>query len=59
MPFHCLSCAIQATTSINSLAWAVTSQMHSWFDWCHPEDTEARLVLLNEGECLAWPSMMI
>lgn len=41
---------IQTAPSLNALAWIVTSELDSWFEWCHPDDTEARLVLLSEGE---------
>ena len=41
---------IQTTPSLNALAWVVASELDTWFDWCHPDDTEARLVLLSDGE---------
>jgi hypothetical protein len=27
----------------------VISELDTWFEWCHADDTEARLVLLSEG----------
>ena len=39
-----------AATSINMLAWTVATELNVWFDWCLQEDTEARLVLLSDGE---------
>ncbi|GAX73010.1 hypothetical protein CEUSTIGMA_g462.t1 [Chlamydomonas eustigma] len=44
---------LETCNSINGLAWMVTSQLDQWFEWCHPEDTEARFVLLNEDRPLA------
>jgi hypothetical protein len=40
---------IQTARSLNALAWVVVSQLDSWFEWCHPGDTEARLVLVADG----------
>lgn len=40
---------IQTATGLSHLAWIVSSELDSWFDWCHPDDTEARLVLLAPG----------
>ncbi len=40
---------LQTARSLNALAWVVVSELDSWFEWCHPEDTEARLVLLADG----------
>ncbi len=40
---------IQTASGLSHLAWIVSSELDSWFDWCHPDDTEARLVLLAPG----------
>lgn len=40
---------IQTAPSLNALAWVVISELDTWFEWCHADDTEARLVLLSEG----------
>ncbi|KAG2439441.1 hypothetical protein HXX76_004797 [Chlamydomonas incerta] len=37
--------------SLNSLAYAVTSELGDIFEWCHKDDVEARLVVLSpEGD---------
>lgn len=40
---------IQTAVGLNQLAWIIASELDSWFDWCHPDDTETRLVLLAPG----------
>eukprot|EP00198_Chlamydomonas_reinhardtii_P007120 XP_001696456.1 predicted protein [Chlamydomonas reinhardtii] len=35
--------------SLNSLAYAVTSELGDIFEWCHKDDVEARLVVLSPG----------
>ena len=40
---------LQNASSLNQLAWTVTTELAGWFEWCHPEDTEVRLVLLSPG----------
>lgn len=40
---------IQTAPSLNALAWVVIAELDTWFEWCHADDTEARLVLLSEG----------
>lgn len=50
---------IQTAPSLNTLAWVVISELDTWFEWCHAEDTEARLVLLSEGGSAprgCWPA---
>ncbi|PNW80138.1 hypothetical protein CHLRE_08g379500v5 [Chlamydomonas reinhardtii] len=44
---------IQTAFSLNQLAWIVSSELDTWFDWCHPDDTEARLVLLAPDQSAA------
>lgn len=41
---------IQKTSALSHLAWLVTSELDCWFEWCHPEETEARLVLLSPDQ---------
>ncbi|KAG2452407.1 hypothetical protein HYH02_002650 [Chlamydomonas schloesseri] len=44
---------IQTAFGLNQLAWIVSSELDTWFDWCHPDDTEARLVLLAPDQSAA------
>ncbi|GLI68191.1 hypothetical protein VaNZ11_012534 [Volvox africanus] len=44
---------IQTAMGLNQLAWIISSELDSWFDWCHPDDTEARLVLLAPDQSAA------
>ncbi|GLC40874.1 Receptor-interacting serine/threonine-protein kinase 3 [Pleodorina starrii] len=44
---------IQTAVGLNQLAWIISSELDSWFDWCHPDDTEARLVLLAPDQSAA------
>ncbi|KXZ55457.1 hypothetical protein GPECTOR_2g1006 [Gonium pectorale] len=44
---------IQTAFGLNQLAWIISSELDSWFDWCHPDDTEARLVLLAPDQSSA------
>lgn len=46
---------LQSATSLNQLAWTVTADLDTWFEWCHPDDTEVRLVLLSPGELAGLP----
>ena len=39
--------------SLNSLAYAVTSELGDIFEWCHKDDVEARLVVLSPGGWVA------
>lgn len=41
---------IQKSHALSHLAWLVTSKLDCWFEWCHPEDTEARIVLLSPDQ---------
>ncbi|KAG2426463.1 hypothetical protein HXX76_011693 [Chlamydomonas incerta] len=44
---------MQTAFGLNQLAWIVSSELDTWFDWCHPDDTEARLVLLAPDQSAA------
>ncbi|GIL79555.1 hypothetical protein Vretimale_12236 [Volvox reticuliferus] len=44
---------IQTAVGLNQLAWIISTELDCWFDWCHPDDTEARLVLLAPDQSAA------